>query len=123
MPKKRRKMKKAQSERWHFKYAIKERYGLYCNSTMYYQLRKYVDPYNFEYLLKQSHTRYVLKLSVPWAIFDERSIPKVPVENDMIKVYVVYDSLRHEFCTALPWYATDEELLKELQGEYLYVRA
>lgn len=120
MARKRRKMNKAQSERWHFKYAIRERYGLFCNNTMYHQIIRLV--HDDTLLLWQSNTREVHKLYVSFDVFDERSIPKVVVEDGKVKIYVVYDSLRSEFCTALPWYETDEELLRELENEHEYVR-
>lgn len=141
--KKRGSMSKAQSERWHFKPNILKRYGLFCNRTMYFKLRDQIRGFfsrnedairqlcsgEFSYLqnefckllLKQSNTRYVFRLNIPFDIFDERSIPRVPIEEGKVKVYAVYDSLRGEFCTALPWYSTDDELLDTLQNEHLYV--
>lgn len=110
---KRRKMTKAESERWHFKKAIRSRYGIFCNRFLYNKLLYYVTSGNInaEFVHKDTNTRTIHKINLSLdEITDTRSRVKVPLsENGKIKLYVVYDKLRKELVTALPWYETDKE--------------
>ena len=114
---------KKHSQRWHFKWKLKERYGIFCNKDVYFYLLDQVKQGKSECLLKQSNTRILHKVYLPLCISEHyQTNITVPVSPNGIKIYVVYDAARGELCTALPWYATDEELLSDYEKYHKYVR-
>lgn len=115
---------KTQSQRWHTKWAIRDRYGIFCNRDVYFAILDLIKTGKSEMLLKQSNTRVLHKVYLPVEITqDERTSIKVKIEDDnTIKMYVIYDKLRGELTTALPWYNTDEEMLQDYEVNHKYVR-
>lgn len=113
---KRRKMTKAESERWHFKKAIRRRYGIFCNRFLYKKLLYYVTSgsVNSSFILKDTNTRTIHKISLSInEITDSRSSVKIPLSDGVINIYVVYDKLRQELVTAPPWCETDKQFIAE----------
>lgn len=115
---------KTQSQRWHTKWAIRDRYGIFCNRDVYFAILDLIKSGKSEMLLKQSNTRVLYKVYLPVSITrDERTNIKVEIEDDnTVKLYVVYDKLRGELTTAIPWYNTDEEMLLDYELNHKYVR-
>ena len=114
---------KKHSQRWHFKWKLKERYGIFCNKDVYFYLLDQVKQGKSECLLKQSNTRILHKAFLPVVMCNHpQTRLTVATENDMVKIYVVYDASRGEFCTALPWYKTDGECLDDYESNHKYVR-
>lgn len=120
----RKRMTKTQSQRWHTKWNLRDRYGIFCNRDVYFYLLDSIKNGQSEVLLKQSNTRYLYKVYLPLSeCVDKRTRICVPLEeNDTIKIYVVYDKLRKELVTALPWFATDAELLQDYYDNHQYER-
>ena len=119
----RKKMSKAQSMRWHTKWAIKERYGIFCNSKLYWRIVDKIKCGKSECLLQQSNTRSLHKVFVATKqLHDKRTHIKVDIIDDCVKLYVVYDKSRGELCTALPWYASDDEMLQDYYENHEYIR-
>lgn len=126
--KKKRNMTKAQSEAWHFKQAIRERYGIFCNRFLYRCLTDAVRNSESEFVLQDTNTRTIHKLFLQLeetengkycVMSDDTEISKrthyikVPLEeNGTIKIYVVYDKLRKTLVTALPWAANDDVFIE-----------
>lgn len=119
-----RQLNKTQSQRWHTKWAIRDRYGIFCNRNVYFAILDLIKSGKSEMLLKQSNTRVLHKVFLPVAVTqDDRTRITVKVEDDnTIKMYVIYDKLRGELITALPWYATDEQMLEDYETNHKYVR-
>lgn len=117
------KMTKAQSQRWHAKWKIKDRYGIFCNSQVYFAILDLIKSGNSEQLLKQSNTRSLHKVFIPVELVDNpQTRIKVPIENGMVKMYLVYDKSRGELVTALPWYADNESMLADYEANHKYCR-
>ena len=119
-------MKKKHSQRWHFKNAIRNRYGVFCNRSKYFIIQDTVKMHQGIILDKQSNTRLLIKVCVP---FDRLNGDRTHLKNDIeleddgtLKLYVVYDTSRKELVTALPWYKTDSEFLEDYYNNHKYER-
>lgn len=118
-----RKMTKTQSQRWHAKWKIKDRYGIFCNSDVYFAILDLIKSGNSEMLLKQSNTRSLHKVLLPIETCNNSQTKiKVPICEGMVKVYLVYDKSRGELVTALPWYENDEDMLADYEANHKYCR-
>lgn len=118
---KKRKMSKKQSQRWHFKWALYDRYGIYCNRELYYKLLDLAR--DGELLVKQSNTRQLKKMFVSNSLLDhEKTHPKPFFSDNGVTVYVIYDKSRRELITALPWYNSDLELIRDYEENHKYER-
>ena len=119
-------MKKANSQRWHFKKALRKRYGVFCNRDKYFLIQDAVKMHRGELLEKQSNTRLLIKVCVPFEkLMCSRTYLKNGIELEMdgtLKIYVVYDTSRKELVTALPWYKTDSEFLEDYHKNHKYER-
>lgn len=82
----RKKKDKVQCQREHFKRRVKERYGFEVNRHLYRLFLEKIWNKESELMERQSHTRSVHRI--------------ITFHGPM---YVVYDSLRKEFNTALPY--------------------
>lgn len=119
----RKPMSKAQSMRWHTKWAINERYGIFCNRSLYWHIVDKIKRGDSECLLEQSNSRHLYKVYIDVSLLtDKRTHIKVDILDRRVKLYMVYDKLRGELCTALPWYATDEEMLTDYFENHEYIR-
>ena len=119
----RKELTKAQSMRWHTKWALKERYGIFCNRKLYWHIVDKIKHGDSECLLEQSNSRHLHKVYVDVSLLtDKRTHIRVDILDKRVKLYVVYDKTRGELCTALPWYATDAEMLQDYFENHEYVR-
>ena len=97
-----RKLNKAQSERGHFKRRLRERYGIRINRFTYRDMVDMIKSRNSECVCVQSNTRTVHRIAYQ---LDDKHDPrnlKVPHDNGLVSVLVIYDKLRGELITALP---------------------
>jgi len=105
-----RKLNKAQSERWHFKRRLRERYGIRANRFTYRDMVDMIKSRSSECICVQSNTRTVHRISFQ---LDNKHDPrnlKVPHDNGLVNVLVIYDKLRGELITALPPSLTASEI-------------
>lgn len=117
------KMTKTQSQRWHTKWAIKDRYGIFCNSDVYFAILDIIKSGNSEMMLKQSNSRVLHKVYLPLDHCQHQNTRiKVQTENNTVKMYVVYDRSRGELVTALPWYQNDNDMLADYEENHKYCR-
>jgi hypothetical protein len=118
-----KKMTKAQSQRWHTKWAIKDRYGIFCNGSVYFAILDLIKTGQSEMLVKQSNTRALHKVYLPVeSCANQQTRIKVPADNGLVKLYVVYDRSRKELVTALPWYESDDDVLSDYETNHKYSR-
>ncbi|MFA5166557.1 MAG: hypothetical protein WC449_04690 [Candidatus Paceibacterota bacterium] len=116
-------MTKTQSQRWHTKWAIKDRYGIFCNSKVYFAILDLIKSGQSEMMVKQSNTRALHKVYLPVESCDNPQTKiKVPTDNGNVKLYVVYDRSRGELVTVLPWYENDDDLLADYEANHKYSR-
>lgn len=118
-----KRLDKRHSERWHFKPKIRERYGVFCNRKLYWKIVDMIKRGESIHLHKQSCTRSLHRITLN--ILDcqhPQSNLRVPVKNGTVNVYLIYDNLRGELVTALPWRATDEEMLSDYYSRRRYCR-
>lgn len=94
---------KAQSERAHFKRRLWERYGIRVNRFGYFDLLDQVKRKQSECLMVQSNTRTVHKVHIDAAYLEGKQVPKVHYDESGIDLLVVYDKLRGELVTVLPY--------------------
>jgi len=107
-----RKLNKAQAERSHFKYRLRERYGIKINRFTYRDMVDSIKTHHSTCLLIQSNTRTVHSVAVQ---LDDTHDPRnllVPHNNGLVNVLVVYDKLRGEIITALPPNLTVDDIRK-----------
>ena len=119
-----KKMSKAQSQRWHFKKAIHNRYGIFCNRRLYWYIADEIKSGNVKFLLKQSHTRALCSFVMPVDKLCDRSyVAQDMIEDGCVTLYLVYDKLRKELVTALPWYKTEKEFMEDYSTNHQYIRS
>lgn len=63
-------MKKANSQRWHFKKQIRKRFGVFCNNDLYFYVLREIQNGNSEFIMKQSNTRTIHKVFIPFELLD-----------------------------------------------------
>ncbi len=98
----RRTLTKAQSERWHFKRRLRERYGIRANRGVYHNMVDMIKSRNSTCVYTQSNTRTIHRITYQ---LDDKHDPrnlKVPHDNGLVSILVIYDKLRGELVTALP---------------------
>ena len=132
-------MKKKISQRKHAKDALKERYGIAKNRMIYFRIQDCVKDGLSECLMKQSNTRSLHKVTIHKDVLKHSrtnlkckvngKLVDVPIDKDgYVTIYVVYDTMRHELVTALPWHKGDgkplstKEFLEYHNNEHEYVR-
>lgn len=119
----RKKMSMRQSMRWHTKWNLRDRYGIFCNGDLYKYIVAKIIHGESECILTQSNTRSWHKIFVPVSeLHDERTNIKVDIVDDCVKLYVIYDRSRRELHTALPWFSTDDELMRDYFENHVYVK-
>lgn len=94
---------KAQSERAHFKRRLWERYGIRVNRFGYFDLLDQVKHKQSECLMIQSNTRTVHRVHIDATYLEGKQVPKVHYDESGIDLLVVYDKLRGELVTVLPY--------------------
>lgn len=94
---------KAQSERAHFKRRLWERYGIRVNRFGYFDLLDQVKHKQSECLMIQSNTRTVHKVHIDATYLEGKQVPKIPYDETGVDLLVVYDKLRGELVTVLPY--------------------
>lgn len=116
-----KKLTKTESQRWHFKWQIKDRYGIFCNGELYNHIVDLIKTRQSVVLLKQSNTRYLHKVYVRAELTDRKETNiKVPIIDGMIKVYLIYDKSRGELVTALPYFEADSDLIYDYEKNHKY---
>ena len=114
-----KKMSKSASQRWHAKWALRKRYGIFCNRYLYRFIVDMLKRGESELLIKQSYTREIHRIMLPVEQCQHKeTVLKVPIEDGCIKVYLVYNPRNGELRSVLPWYANDSDFLTDYKEHH-----